>query len=355
MAVIILSGLAGAGLFLGGRMIGDRIRGTAGAGLNEEQREELRGKLDNNPRSIFLYDPVISYRLKPGFRGLRHDSLADPHVTNSRGILGSEEVAPDFATRNLLFLGDSVAYGSHVPFPEIFTSRMGEEAGDDIRFFNAGCPGWSTHQELEFYRLHLSDLPFDRVVIVFCLNDLLRFEWVWRDERSFQMSAELRGLGGLIDSRLTDLRLKNLRAGFRRDPDLEPLAELNNTCLTAYLPGAWDRYQEEVAPALRELAEERKVILAPVPARPQLEAINRGGGPETVLFPQRKLEGLARELGVGYLDLLPAFRSGDGKYDPGLFLPGEKGVLHLSPEGHRRVAEWLRPRLDPETRPRPTG
>ncbi len=341
LLVFLMVALIGGGIILGGRLIRDRVRKASGVPLDEEREEELRGKLDYNPRSIFLYDPVISYRLKPGFRGIRHDSPTDLHLTNSRGLLGEEELNPDTRVSKVLFLGDSVAYGSHVAFAEIFITRMGEAAGASHQLLNAGCPGWSTHQELEFFRRHLSALPIDNVVIVFSLNDLLRFEWVWRDEQSFQMSAELQGLGGLVQSRLTDLRLGNLRDGFGRDPGLQPLAGLNNTCLAAYLPGAWERYREDVGPALRNLAEEKIVVLAPVPARFQLEALNRGGDPETVLHPQRRLEDLARELGTGYLDLLPAFRTEDGGYDARLFLDD----LHLSPEGHRRLAEWLWPEL----------
>lgn len=339
--IVLLVALAGGGLFLGGRLIRDRVRKAAGVPLDEGRKEELRGELDHNPRSLFLYDPVISYRLKPSFRGLRHDSPADPHLTNSRGLLGEEEVDPDPAVRKLLFLGDSVAYGSHVSFEETFITRMGAAAAGTFQILNAGCPGWSTHQELEFYRLYLSDLPVEGIVIVFTLNDLLLFEWVWRDERSFQMSAELGGMGGLAQSRWTDWRLSGLRDGFREDAGRRPLAELNNTCLAAYLPGAWARYREEIGPALEKIAEGRAVVLAPVPARPQLEALNRGGDPETVLSPQRRLEELARKLEIEYLDLLPAFREEEGAGNDPLFLDD----LHLSPEGHRRLAEWLWPRL----------
>jgi len=340
---LLLAGLAGGLIVLGGLVIRERVRKASGIPLNEEQKAELRENLDHNPRSIFTYDPDLSYRLKPDFRGLRHDSSDELHLTNSRGLLGAEEVNPDPAVRKVIFLGDSVTYGSHLPFKKAFVSRMGEAADDSRQLLNAGCPGWSTHQELGFFRLYLSDLPIDEVVVVFTLNDLLRFEWVWRDERSFQMSPELRGLGGLVQSRLTDLKLSRLRSRFRADDTLRPLAALNNTCLYAYLPEAWERYREDIRPALEALIAKRSIILAAVPARPQLESLNRGGDPARVLFPQRRLEELARETGIGYLDLLPAFRAAEGDYDTGHFLTGDK--LHLSPKGHRRVAERMRTEL----------
>ncbi len=342
-AILILAGIAVGGIILGAVLIAARVRRSTGEGLNAERRAELRERLDHDPRSIFIYDPVLSYRLKPDFRGIRHDSASDPHRTNSRGILGGKEINPDPTVRKVLFLGDSVVYGSRLPLEENFVSRLGEAADDSCQLLNAGVPGWSTHQELEFYRLYLADLPVDLVAIVFSLNDLLRFEWVWRDERSFQMSPELRGLGGLLQSRLTDLKLSRLRARFREDESLRPLTELNNTCLYAYLPAAWERYRKDIRPALEVLAVRRDIVLLAVPALPQLEALERGGDPEIVLYPQRRLQELSREAGIGYLDLLPAFQSAEGERNPELFLPGD--TLHLSGEGHRRAAEWLQPRL----------
>jgi hypothetical protein len=144
-----------------GRLIRDRVRRATGVPLDEIRQEELREKLDDNPRSIFIYDPVVSYRFKPSFRRLRHDSPDHLHLTKSRGILGGEEIDPDPAVRKVLFLDDSVAYGSHASFEEIFIRRMEEAAGNSCQLLNAGCPGWSTHQELEFFRLYLSDLPIE--------------------------------------------------------------------------------------------------------------------------------------------------------------------------------------------------
>ncbi len=346
--LLILIALIGGGIVLAGWMIWKRSQGTSGIQLDEKKIQELRGRLDENPRSLFVYDPRISYRLKPSFRGLRHDSPTLPHVTNSRGILGEQEVNPDPKVRKILFLGDSVVYGEHVPYEEIFVSRMAKAAGPTYQLLNAGCPGWSTHQELLAYRLYFADLPIDMVVIVFTLNDLLDFEWVWQDESSFQMSAELRGLGGLVHSNLTARAIRDLRNLFWNRSELQPLANLNNTCLSAYLPERWGAWREKIRPALIEIAAKKRVIMAIMPARPQLEALNRGADPETVLFPQEQMRNFCAKMGIECVDLLPAFFDGKGKYDTGLFLVKENGLLHLSAEGHQRVAEYLLPIIEEE-------
>ncbi len=348
--LLILLPTAGV-VLLGWLLVRLMVQRAGGVPLDRHRTEELRRQLDSNPRSIFTFDPQLSYRLKPSFRGLRHDSTADLHITNSRGLLGGSEVNLDPAVEKILFLGDSVAYGSHLPFEDIFITQMAGAAGDHRQLLNAGCPGWSTHQELGFYQLYLADLPIDTMVIVFSLNDLLRFEWVWRDEQSFQMSAELLSLGGLVQSRWTARELSNLRDSFAAREELHPLAKLNNTCLAAYLPGRWRHFEKEIGPGLRELAESKRLILAASPGRPQLEALNAGGDPEEVLFPQRMLGELARATGTAFLDLLPAFRQPGGDYDIRLFLPGEPGVLHLSLEGHHQLAEWLWPEIERRIEP----
>ena len=343
---------ASAVVILVGRRTWEDFTEKTGRSLDEKGREELAKQLAESPRSIFIFDPLTSYRLKPSFRGLRHDSDTDLHVTNSAGILGEREIDPDPAVKKIIFLGDSVAYGSHVPYSSAFISVMEGEAGKSYQLLNAGCPGWSTHQELLAYRRYFSSLPVEAVVIIFALNDLLRFEWVWRDGRSFQMSAELVGLGGLFDSWRTTRALREVRGRFGKDPALAPLATLNNTCLCAYLPGRWDDFARRNLPLLKEMTEAVKVVMVAVPARTQLEALNSGAAEDAVLFPQERLRELSLKSGAAFIGLLPAFREGDGTYDTGLYLAGEDGDLHLSNRGHRRIAEYLWPKLEAEiTRP----
>lgn len=346
--LLILLLLIGGVITTVGVMIWERSRKTGGITLDKEREEILKRRLEEDPKSIFIFDSSTSYRLKPSFQGLRHDSNSLSHVTNSRGILGEEEINPDPSVRKILFLGDSVAYGEHVPYEDIFISRMAEQAGDGYQLLNAGCPGWSTHQELEAYRQYFSDLPVDTVVIIFALNDLLRFEWVWRDDNSFQMSAELRGLGGMAHSKLTARALREARGRFWNTPELRPLANLNNTCLNSYLPVKWVDWCNRILPMIKEIAEKKRLIMVAAPARPQLEALNLGGDPDTVLLPQHRLQQFCFENGIEYVTLVEAFKEESGDYGLGFFLHGGLGILHFSSEGHQLVAEYLYHIIFPE-------
>ncbi len=347
LVLIILIVLVGGGIIIAGVVIWERSQRTSGIPLDKEKKQILKKRMEEAPNSIFIFDPYTSYRLKPSFRGLRHDSATLPHITNSRGILGEEEINPDPSVKKILFLGDSVTYGEGVPYEDIFVSRLARQAGNSYQLLNTGCPGWSTHQELEAYNRYFSDLPIDTVVIIFTLNDLLRFEWVWSNDNSFQMSAELKGLGGLTHSKLTSRALKKVRGRFWNQTDLQPLANLNNTCLNSYLPEKWVDWANQVQPTISKIADDKRLIIAAAPARPQLEALNRGGDPGAVLLPQHMLEQFCSGNNIEYINLVEAFKKQTGGYDSGLFLQSGRGLLHLSSEGHRRVVEYLFPIIFP--------
>ena len=348
LVLIILIVLVGGGIITAGILIWEKSQRIVGVPLDKEKEEILEKRLEEDPKSIFIFDSDTSYRLKPSFKGLRHDSKSLPHSTNSLGILGEDEIDPDPSVSKILFLGDSVAYGEHVPYEDVFISLMAQQAGENYQLLNSGCPGWSTHQELEAYRKYFSDLPIDTVVIIFTMNDLLRFEWVWRDDNSFQMSAELQGLGGLAHSKLTAGALKEVRGRFWNTPGLRPLANLNNTCLNSYLPSKWVDWCNLIQPKISKLVEEKRLIIGAVPALPQLEALNRGGDYDTVLLPQHHLEKFCSANGIEYVNLTEAFKNADGAYDSSLFLHGGHGILHFSSEGHQRVAKYLYPIIFPE-------
>src|SRR5207249_294185 len=110
------------------------------------------------------------------YKGFRWESWDFPHATNSRGLLGSAEIDPAPAVGKVVFLGDSVTYGDAVPFENVFVSLMQGLAGPEWQLLNAGTPGWSTHQELRYFDRYLWDVNWRAVVIVFCLNDLVKFE-----------------------------------------------------------------------------------------------------------------------------------------------------------------------------------
>jgi len=310
----------------------------------------IKLKLTANPASLITYDPDISYRLKPGFTGKRHDNTPYLHKTNSRGLLGTTEVNANDSRKKILLLGDSVAYGDGVPFDRIAISQMQSMAGGNYLLANGSCPGWSTRQELAYYRKYLADINWDTIVIVFCLNDLLNFEWVYDARNDFRMSAELENIGGLAGFRekaTESVKIWKFRNKFESDPKLQPLAEQSNTCLYAWDADKWESFNRDVLNPFLTSPNRPPVILVAMPSLLQLLARQAGAPDGTVFFPQQQLRAYGNIPRVTVIDAAVAFTSGPS--DPKTaYLPQD--YLHFSEQGHTLMAAYLWPLIEKSSR-----
>lgn len=308
--------------------------------INASNKAGLEAKLDKNPESLFQYDPEISYRLKPNFVGGRHDAPKFIHETNSLGLLGKRE--PDRSPRasNIVFLGDSVGYGDYLDYPETLVARMQALAGADYALFNGSSPGWSTNQEIGYFRKYLSDVNWNMVVILFCVNDLVDFEWVFDHSNSFYtMAPEVKDLGysGPVETSLQSVKIWNMRNEFRRDPRTVPLMYQNNTCLFAWDQQSWDRYAQKILKPFASTLGTRLLIVA-VPSHAQARALAMGAPVNIALYPQGQLEGLAKEMGFKFVDGTQFLKGNVAD----LFLDD----VHLTPKAHEQIAEGLWPVLE---------
>nr|HPJ72473.1 hypothetical protein [bacterium] len=267
-------GLVVAGAAGGAAALARLLLRPPGQPTEAERRAMIERVLDRDAGNIFCFDPDISYRLKPSFRGRRHDSRTLPHQTDSYGMLGDRE--PETGADHILLLGDSVVYGEYLPREDSFAARLEKEAPAGLQVLTGACPGWSTHQEIGYWEKYLAGISWRRAFIFFCLNDLLRFEWVWGGEDRFRISEEVAGLGGLLAAHCRSLKLRFLRGAFSDNPGLRPLAGLNNTCLVPFLKEWWDAYGEAVGPRLRGMNAAAPVTVVGLPAREQLAALNAG-------------------------------------------------------------------------------
>ena len=86
--------------------------------------------------------------------------------------------APDKGLFTILLLGDSVTFGSGVPFEEIFSRRMERQLGErghppGSRVINASAPGLDTAGELRLLNQVAPHVAPDLVVLVYFPNDAL--------------------------------------------------------------------------------------------------------------------------------------------------------------------------------------
>lgn len=120
-------------------------------------------------------DPRILFEMRPGFDGYSEGTTVR---TNSRGLRERElTLAPSQGTTRVLFLGDSVTFGSGVlaeeAFPRLLEPALSEAGAGRVETLNAGVVGYNTLQELG--RLEEVGLAYrpDVVVLTFLVNDLL--------------------------------------------------------------------------------------------------------------------------------------------------------------------------------------
>ena len=120
-------------------------------------------------------DPRVLFEMSPDFEGFSEGTAVR---TNSRGLRERElPVEPAADTTRILFLGDSVTFGSGVPaeeaFPRLLEAALAAAGAGRVESLNAGVVGYNTLQELG--RLEDVGLAYrpDVVVLTFVVNDLL--------------------------------------------------------------------------------------------------------------------------------------------------------------------------------------
>jgi lysophospholipase L1-like esterase len=215
-------------------------------------------------------------------------------------------------------LGDSVTHGFGVPFedawPTVLEARL-RARGRAVEVLNVALPGWSTRQERIAWQLIASRYGPGRVLLGFCLNDVL------------EMQNNLRPPAGPLSALWRRSAL--LRALLRpAEAELARVEELFESPDAAPVRRGWEKCFEELRALRAEVrASGASLAVLAFPFRLQLEP----GAPEPL--PQRELEAFCRAEGIPYLDLLPAL----SKRGPRAFLDYD----HLNREGAEAVVEAL--------------
>ena len=326
------------------------------AALTEGQDQE-----SSVPAEVLCDCPFL-YRLNPDHpeissQGLRDDEVAIPRTDDALRIL---------------VLGDSVAYGPHVPpqrtFPNQLERILSERTGAPVEVVNTGVTGYTTFNELQYYKQEGRRFDADLVLLAFVLNDVVnpRLHWNYTREKVRNIPPEAipnaeydRGrilplianreypakklgseLIGLVDRRLGRLFGKQEAAGTRVDGDGWPIYitgedSISITVLTQadspesrWLYKMLDDLVAEVA------GDEAAFALVMVPLAYQLD-------PDYPYLPQRQLAEYCDTRALACLDVLPSFRRKTGTE---LFV-GETqhylDVWHLTDAGHEALAQEI--------------
>lgn len=269
-------------------------------------------------------DPDLFWSPRPGFRG---EFWGRPVTINALGLRGPEVARPKPGGRKrIACFGDSITFGYGVGDEDTYAFVLGRRlAGDDVDVVNAGVTGYTTHQVLRLLRRVEPSLDLD--VATFCVgwNDASRRPV---DDRTYarriRAAMALEGVARhvYLYRAMQSLYTRWIVRRAEREWDAEPAAQR----------GPLEQYRENlraivdecqaggVRPVFLELPRRRRPGETP-PVSPHAQALRETAGAMGVPF-----------IDVGNLGLDSA-RSPNEEY----FIDN----LHLTPEGHRYLAELL--------------
>lgn len=252
--------------------------------------------------------------------------------TNSAGLRDVDEVSDDPNAFRILALGDSFTYGYYVHNEEAWPSRLEETLNQRLesRFqvFNAGVPGFTIVDELDYLREKGMALHPDLVVIGFYTNDVFDFypqirEYFARpvilQQAVSPQPPENNFISWLSQNSALYNGIARLRASFseqeiedevnRVTPTIPGLQELYRDMLflnpdKPEYQEEWESYDSYFRGTVEFLSEQGiPVVLMAFPDLAQMPL--EGGLPD---YPQRFLTDLTEETETSYLNLLPVFR-----------------------------------------------
>jgi lysophospholipase L1-like esterase len=129
---------------------------------------------------LFMDDPIIGYRLRPGARTRFRTVEFTAHIAiNEAGVRDEAEIGPKPpGERRIVILGDSLVLSVQVDFERTFGAllegRLNRGAPEGVRYrvINAGVQGYGPVEELLFFRTVAKHFEPDVVLVgVFVGND----------------------------------------------------------------------------------------------------------------------------------------------------------------------------------------
>lgn len=263
-------------------------------------------------------------------------------MINERGLRGPlVPFSPGPGEQRVILVGDSVAFGSEVPWPqtlaaEIITQSQTLAPEASWTVVNLGVPGYAPWQELDILKEEGMKYAPDVVVYVFCLNDVtdrLRCEALRDAPRTnWQKRLESSGLfrfGRSMSARLSPL---DARVWYEFLADRHLIGDADSP----WLAQAWEQYLEDVdalAGFVRASEAEFLILLIPSASHVRPDA-------QTKDLPQRRLAAHAEARGYAIVDLLPVLRD-EAEFDVGGSSQAFVDTWHLSPVGHQLAAREL--------------
>ena len=332
----------------------------------------------NHHKLFCEYDSLLGWSKVPGYSG-RHQTpeYETLETFNSKGLRSPEyPYEKDSSQYRVLVLGDSYAEGYTVGFDSVFTrvlerqlqQKMADRAPQVV---NGGTGGYSTDQELLFYRSEGRRYDPDLVVLLFCINDVWfnSQDKYWRGAKPvFRLTGKGLKLENvpvpephpgvkswLLEHSQIAKRLKIVKDKAMLAREGEKLPEDYRVYAKKYAPAmdtAWTVTEALIIQLDKEVEEDGgKLLVCFVPEQEMVDpqrwqAFKTTYGiddPEYDCFkPAVKLSDFCRRDSVEFMDPTAAFRKAFQQNGTQLFFPKDS---HWNAEGHRVIGEELARRI----------
>jgi lysophospholipase L1-like esterase len=115
-------------------------------------------------------NPDLQYELTPGAAG----RFSVDVKINSQGFRGPEP-SSSLSARRVIVLGDSIAFGSFMPWEDTFSSQLQnrmDATNRDVEILNFGVGGYDVLQEVSLLKSRGLNYHPKLVVVAYCLNDI---------------------------------------------------------------------------------------------------------------------------------------------------------------------------------------
>ena len=318
-------------------------------------------------QGLFMDDPAIGYRLRPGAQTRFTTSEFSASIAiNDQGVRDERPIGPKpRGERRIVVLGDSLVLSVLVDPELTFTALLEQRlnttapAGQRYRVINAGVQGYGPIEELLFFRTVVRHFEPDVVLVgLFVGNDaeeaVISEPKLRGDQRPLTESVREDMVVGLrrLVRRSMVLQVLRLRATAVAER-LRPRRMALEPPLQSYAASPAPRIARGIEITTRtvdEIAAEAAAVGARtgillMPARFQVddadygrlrEIVRQAGGELIRDAATERFSDAFRSLPLPWLDLLPALRRA---------LPGPHlfylETVHFTPRGHEVVAEAL--------------
>ena len=330
-------------------------------------RRQSIEKSEHFDPGLIKYDRYLGWELTPNWKGRhKHHDFDVMYSTNQYGFRGNFGEKDEL--RRYAVVGDSFTFSYGVNDNETFVHLLNSEKSEGNIFLNFGVPGYSTDQEYLIIKERVFYFSPDVILlVVYLANDL------FDNELPFPLQAN--HAKPYFELTSNGLTLKNTPVPLINKPKAQGQKDLtkvvlgdefpSNNAMERYLgrfelfrllklnfyktPDLSHRFRERfkqplqlfksIIEQIREECIRRKIELHLV-LMPGKSFIDRPGSPSEQYqdYLRKKIFEMGEKIGLDVIDLAILLKRRYQKH-PGRWFHPHEG--HLTPEGHRVVAEIL--------------